>query len=71
MLKCPKANCRVKVSSRIVEIILGQESFRKYKEFNLNVEVLQSGNKKFCPYPDCVGTVVEVKNPKSAKRVEC
>ena len=71
MLNCPKANCRLKVSSMLVEIILGQEAFRKYKEFNHNAEVLQSGNKKFCPYPDCVDTVVEVKNPKSARRVEC
>ena len=47
-----------------------EELYAKYKEFLKNAEIAQSRTLKFCPYPNCENTVVEVQDP-STREVTC
>ena len=41
------------MESKLITELLGTDSYKKFKRFMMNYEVSRSGNKRFCPFPDC------------------
>ena len=54
-IKCLDYKCKEKLSDDFIINILSRDInlLKKYKRYKLELEIINSPNKKLCPYPDC------------------
>ena len=54
-IKCLKYECNEKLSDEFIINILNNDInlIKKYKRYKLELEIINSPNKKLCPYPNC------------------
>ena len=54
-IKCLKYECNEKLSDEFIINILNTDFnlIKKYKRYKLELEIMNSPNKKLCPYPNC------------------
>ena len=54
-MKCLDYNCKEKLSDDFIRNIINKDStlLKKYKRYKLELEIINSPNKKLCPYPNC------------------
>lgn len=67
-MKCPNQTCTHKVEGKVVQDLLGEDSYKKFKKFVLGYEIARSKNKKFCPYPGCESIIEAMEN---ATQITC
>ena len=62
-IKCLDYNCKEKLPDQFVLNILSSDInlIKKYKRYKLELEIINSNNKKLCPYPNC-DSFLELKN---------
>jgi len=62
-IKCLNYECQEKLKDKfIIKIIESNKILiEKYKKFNLELEIINNPNKKFCPFPNC-NSYLEKKN---------
>ena len=70
-IKCLNYNCKEKLSEKFIINLLQDniELINKYKRYKLELEIINSSNKKFCPFPNC-DSYLELKDEKN-KDVTC
>ena len=69
-IKCPQQGCNQPVSEEFVRVVCDEETYKKFKQFKVDKEVMSSDLKKFCPNPKCENVIVEAPN-KNTIQIKC
>ena len=69
-IKCPQQGCTAPVSDDFVQKVCDEATYKKFRQFKTDKEVMGSDLKKFCPNPKCQNIVVEAPS-KTAIQVTC
>ena len=56
-VSCPQKDCGQVVLDDFIKRFVDNNTFQKFLEFKNNHEIAMSGDKKFCPRPNCEGVV--------------
>eukprot|EP00347_Sterkiella_histriomuscorum_P023860 403333135 len=70
-IKCPNIECKKQIRPALIEQLSEPKSYQKFLRMIKNQQVVQSNNKKFCPYPDCEEIIIGKKGLKETTCTKC